>query len=139
MSSAARSRMALVVHPDLGVLNKYQTIFKANQYTTVVARDLPTALLAITQHYFDVAIVASHLGESGDGWPLAGVLHLVFPNSFIGVLVPGADLVTLQTAINNGVQDVFENDRPPEAIVAAILGSKEPSSAKTTKSRPAVH
>ena len=79
--------------------------------------------MAITQHYFDVAIVSSQLGEPGDGWPLAGVIHLVFPKSYVGVLVPGADLLTLQTAINSGVQEVYEGDRAPEAVVSSVLGS----------------
>ena len=34
-----------------------------------LARDLPTALLAMTQHYFDLAIVSSQLREP-EGWPL---------------------------------------------------------------------
>ena len=36
-----------------------------------LARDLPTALLVTTQHYFDLAIVSSQLREPGEGWPLA--------------------------------------------------------------------
>jgi hypothetical protein len=77
----------------------------------------------MTQHYFDVSIVSSQLGETGDGWPLAGVLHLVFPGSYIGVLVPGADLLTLQSAINSGVQDVYEVTQSPQSIVSAVLAA----------------
>ena len=88
MSGWRGSKFALVVHPDLSVLSQYQTLLASSGFTTVVARDLPTALLAITQHFFDVAVVSSQLSEAGDGWPLAGVLHLVFPQSYIGVLVP---------------------------------------------------
>src|SRR5690349_15550643 len=98
MSGWRGSKFALVVHPDLSVLSQYQSLLSAHEFTTVVARDLPTALLAITQHYFDVAIVSSQVSESGDGWPLAGILHLVFPKSYVGVLVPGTDLLTLQSA-----------------------------------------
>ena len=123
MTVPAHKKTALVVHPDLNMLSKYQALLAAEQCTTIVARDLPTALMAITQHYFDVAIVSSQLGEPGDGWPLAGVIHLVFPKSYVGVLVPGADLLTLQTAINSGVQEVYEGDRAPEAVVSSVLGS----------------
>ena len=117
------AKFALVVHPELSVLSQYQSHLSNHGFTTVVARDVPTALLAITQHYFDIAIVASQLSEAGDGWPLAGVLHLVFPGSYIGVLVPGDDLLTLQSAINNGVQDVFEFSQSPQSVVKASVAA----------------
>src|SRR5690348_12114503 len=123
MSGWRGTKFALIVHPELRVLAQYQTLLSKNGVTTVVARDLPTALLAITQHYFDIAIVSSQLSEAGDGWPLAGVLHLVFPGSYIGVLVPGADLLTLQSAINSGVQDVYEITQSPQSVVNAIIAS----------------
>lgn len=140
MSEWRGSKFALVVHPELSVLSQYQTLLAANQFTTVVARDLPTALLAITQHYFDLAIVSSHISEAGDGWPLAGVLHLVFPRSFIGVLVPGTDLLTLQSAINSGVQDVYELGEPPQKVVNAVLaGVKKAGSAPAPGASEHVH
>ena len=117
------AKFALVVHPELSVLSQYQSQLSNHGFTTVVARDVPTALLAITQHYFDIAIVASQLSEAGDGWPLAGVLHLFFPGSYIGVLVPGDDLLTLQSAINNGVQDVFEFSQSPQSVVKASVAA----------------
>ena len=75
MSVSIERKTALIVHPDLAMLSKYQTRLAAEGYTPIVARDLPTALLAMTQHYFDLAIVSSQLNEPGDGWPLAGVLR----------------------------------------------------------------
>ena len=123
MSGWRGNKFALVVHPDLNVLSQYQSSLAKNGFTSVVARDLPTALMAMTQHYFDVAIVSSQLSEAGDGWPLAGVLHLVFPRSYIGVLVPGADLLTLQSAINSGVQDVFETTQTPQKVVNALVAA----------------
>ncbi len=123
MSGWRGTKFALIVHPELRVLAQYQTLLSKNGVTTVVARDLPTALLAITQHYFDIAIVSSQLSEAGDGWPLAGVLHLVFPGSYIGVLVPGADLLTLQSAINSGVQDVYEITQSPQSVVRAVVAA----------------
>ena len=136
MSGWRGSKFALVVHPDLSVLSQYQTLLASNGFTTVVARDLPTALLAITQHFFDVAIVSSQLSEAGDGWPLAGVLHLVFPGSYIGVLVPGADLLTLQSAINSGVQDVYETTQTPQSVVSALLAATSNPAPGNPKKNP---
>jgi len=133
MSDWRGTKFALVVHPELGLLSQYQSLLSSHGFSTVVARDLPTALLAITQHYFDIAIVASQLSEAGDGWPLAGVLHLVFPGSYIGVLVPGADLLTLQSAINNGVQDVFETTQSPSSVVKAMIASAKMAESKRSE------
>lgn len=130
MSGWRGTKFALVVHPELSVLSQYQALLSKSGLTTVVARDLPTALLAVTQHYFDVSIVSSQLGEAGDGWPLAGVLHLVFPGSYIGVLVPGADLLSLQSAINSGVQDVYETTESPKSVVSAVVAAANVAQAK---------
>ena len=138
MTAPQRPRLALVVHSDLSILSQYQSLLSGQRFTTVVARDLPTALLAITQHYFDVAIVSSQLGEAGDGWPLAGVLHLVFPKSYIGVVVPGTDLLTLQMAINSGVQEVYESSKPPSAIVSALVSAASPGKKGRSGSSEAV-
>src|SRR6476620_7786113 len=135
MSSVLRQKMALVVHPDLTILSRYQALLTKADFSTVVARDIPTALLAITQHYFEVGIISSQLGESGDGWPLAGVFHLVFPKSFVSVIVPGADLLNLQTAINNGVQEIFEEAHPPETVVSAVLAAAVPSTGEKSQRR----
>jgi ActR/RegA family two-component response regulator len=111
-----------------------QASLTSSGYVAIIARDLPTALLAITQHYFDVAIVSSRLGEGGDGWPLAGVLHLVFPRAFIAVLTPGEpDVVTFQSAINNGVSEIYDQGKRPGEIVSAIL-AQSASSAATNNS-----
>jgi ActR/RegA family two-component response regulator len=113
---------ALVVVSDLEALTAFQTALASKGYVVTVARDLPTALLAITQHYFDLAIVSSRLGEGGDGWPLAGVLHLVFPRAFIAVLTPGEpDVVTFQSAINNGVSEIYDQAKGPSEVVSNIL------------------
>lgn len=113
---------ALVVVSDLEALTAFQTALTSKGYVVIVARDLPTALLASTQHYFDLAIVSSRLGEGGDGWPLAGVLHLVFPRAFIAVLTPGEpDVVTFQSAINNGVSEIYEQAKGPSEVVSNIL------------------
>src|SRR5690242_1068020 len=132
MSGWRGSKFALVVHPDLSVLAQYQTLLSGKGFTTVVARDLPTALLAMTQHYFDLSIVSSQLGEAGDGWPLAGVLHLLFPGSYIGVLVPVTDLLTLLSAMYSVLQDVYEITQSPQTVLNAIIASANLAESKET-------
>lgn len=114
-------KAALVVASDLETLTAFQAALTSRGYVAIIARDLPTALLGMTQHYFDVAIVSSRLGEGGDGWPLAGVLHLVFPRAFIAVLTAGEpDVITFQSAINNGVTEIYDQSSRPADIVGAI-------------------
>ena len=121
-------KMALIVHSDMGLLSAFQSALSERGFVSIVARDLPTALLAITHHYFDVAIVSSRLGEGGDGWPLAGVLHLVFPKAYVGVLSPNEpDVLTLQSAINYGVREVFLQTVSPQDVVGAIVAQSESS------------
>lgn len=127
--------MALVVHPDMGVVSGLQSALANTGYTTIVARDLPTALLSITQHYFDIAVVGSQLQENGDGWPLAGVLHLVFPRAFVGVIDRvEPDVLTLQSAINYGVREIYQQTTPAQDVVSSILGHIEKSAQGTEKS-----
>lgn len=114
-------KLALIVHTDMAVISGLQSVFNQSDITSIVARDLPTALLAITQHYFDVAIVASRIGEEGDGWPVGGVLRLVFPKAFVVVIAPETDVLTLKAAINNGVDEIFEKQKAPEEIAQAIV------------------
>lgn len=115
-------KTALLVSSDLQALTAFQAALTGKGYVVIVARDLPTALLAITQHYFDLAVVSSRLGEGGDGWPLAGVLHLVFPRAFVAVLTPGEpDVATFQSAINNGVSEIYDQSTRPAEIVDSIL------------------
>lgn len=124
--SIKSSRMALVVHSDMAMLSSYQSALTEKGFVTIVARDLPTALLAITQHYFEVAIVSTRLGEGGDGWPLAGVLHLVFPQAYVAVVSPDEpDVLALQSAINNGIREIYQSSRPAPEVVGAIVAQLE--------------
>jgi len=131
-----QNSLALVVHGDMAALSKLQAALGAKGFTTIVARDLPTALLAITQHYFKVAIVSSQLAEGGDGWPLAGVLHMVFPRSFIAVIsVTEPDVLTLQSAINYGAREVYHQASPAEEIVDSIVTRLSSSDDSGSRSR----
>jgi ActR/RegA family two-component response regulator len=120
--------MALIVHPDMALVSGLQSALTNKGFTAIVARDLPTALLSITQHYFEIAVVASTLQENGDGWPLAGVLHLVFPRAFVAVLDrTEPDILTLQSAINYGVREVYQQSTPAQDMVNTILSQVEGS------------
>jgi DNA-binding NtrC family response regulator len=128
-------KTALIVHSDMTAVSSLQTAFVQNGITAIVARDLPTALLAITQHYFEVAVVSSRISEEGDGWSLGGVIRLVFPKSFVLMIAPGTDLMTLKNAINHGVDEVLEKSATPEQIVnttlhSAAVAGKRPATPK---------
>jgi len=124
------TKTALIVHADMSVLSAFQSSFVSKGYVAILARDLPTALLAVTQHFFDVAVISSKLGEGGDGWPLAGVVHLIFPKAFVGVLTPETNVLTLQAAINNGVTQIFDASSNPEHVVTASLAGPQTGSSK---------
>lgn len=115
-------RMALIVHPDMALVSGLQSALTNNGFTAIVARDLPTALLSVTQHYFEIAVVSSTMQENGDGWPLAGVLHLVFPRAFVAVLDRSEpDILTLQSAINYGVREIYQQSTPAQDLVKSIM------------------
>lgn len=133
VAHVSQPKMALVVHADMGVLSAFQGALTQNGFVTIVARDVPTTLLAMTQHYFDLAIVSSHLAEPGDGWPVAGVLHLAFPKCFVAVLAPETSVLTLQAAINNGVREIYHQSTPAAEVVAAVVSEMGSSPSKTSR------
>jgi DNA-binding NtrC family response regulator len=133
--------IALVVHPDVATLAAYQAALAKAGFTPINARDLPTALLAITQHYLDVAIISSRIAEEGDGWPLGGVVRQAFPGAYVAVLAPETSVRTLQAAINNGLNQLYESSVPPDEVVNSIMTALRvaPASPKPPRSAPAVH
>jgi hypothetical protein len=70
-------------------------------------------------------VISSRLAEGGDGWPLAGVVHLIFPKAFVGVLTPETNVLTLQAAINNGVTQIFDVSNNPDQVVTTLLTSQQ--------------
>ena len=123
----SRERKALIVHRDMHALMHYQTQLSAAGFVPIVARDLGTALLALTQHYFEMAIVSAQLAEAGDGWALGGVFHMVFPKAYVAVLSEGTSVEVLQMAINSGVTQVFESSRPADEVVSSICREITPA------------
>ena len=124
-------KIALVVHPSLETLASFQAVLTKNEFVAIIARDLPTALLAITQHRLDVAIVSSRVQEDGDGWALAGVIHLACPEAFVCVTSPtDPDIFILQSAINNGAREVYLEANPASDVVKSILSHLDPAAGK---------
>jgi DNA-binding NtrC family response regulator len=123
----SRERKALVVHRDMHALMNFQTQLSAAGFVPIIARDLGTALLAMTQHYFEMGIISAHLGEAGDGWALGGVFRMVFPRAYVAVLAPATTVETLQMAINSGVTQVYEASKSPDEIVGAIFQELTPT------------
>jgi DNA-binding NtrC family response regulator len=115
------ARNALIVHPDLGVLAAMQNAVSKEGFNPILCRDLPTALLAIVQHRFDLCILSAAISERTDGWSLAGVLHMCFPNAFIAMMASDPDVLMLQTAINSGVSQLYISSRPAPAVATEIL------------------
>jgi DNA-binding NtrC family response regulator len=128
------SRIALVVHPKLETLASFQSVLSSNDFVAIIARDLPTALLAIAQHRLDVAIVSSRVQEDGDGWALAGVIHLACPEAFVCVTsATDPDIFILQSAINNGAREVYLEGNPAQDVVKSILSHLDPASPKSQR------
>jgi DNA-binding NtrC family response regulator len=115
-------RMALVVHSDKAVISDLQEALLEKGFLTIVAGELSQALSAMTEHYFEIAIVSSQLAKGGDGWPLAGVLHLVFPRAFVCVVSPTEpDVLALQAAINYGVREIYQQSSSAPEMIDSIL------------------
>ena len=70
-SATAKSKSkktVLVVHPEMDALTRYQSAIVAAGFTVIIARDLTTALLAMTHHCIELAIISVDLKDSGEGW-----------------------------------------------------------------------
>jgi hypothetical protein len=116
---------ALLVHPNMSALSALQHGFAAKGIRCVVARDLPTALLALSQHYFSLVLVNSSISEEGDGWALGGVTRLLFPHAYIGVLAAETSVLTLQAAINNGLNRIYDSALAPDNLVSSFLNDRK--------------
>jgi len=135
-AAGKRPRMALLVHGNEAVVSSLQDALSERGFVTVVAQDLASALSAITTHYFEVAIVSSQLAGGGDGWHLAGVLHLVFPKAVVCVIsLTEPDVLALQAAINYGVREVYQQSRPAPEMMRQLEHSSRSSTARIAARR----
>jgi ActR/RegA family two-component response regulator len=114
-------RLALLVHPNVSFLTALQHSFEAKGVHSVVARDLPTALLALNQHDFGMAVINSRIAEEGDGWALAGVVRRMFGRAHVAVTCEEKSVLSLQSTINHGLNQLFDKNTDSEQVVSAVL------------------
>jgi len=119
--SKPETKLALVVHPELSVLSKFQETFKRGGMTTLMARDLPTALIAVSQNNFQVVVISWRIAEPGDGWALGATLRRIFPRAFVVVLANETSVPTLKEAINHGFDQLFDISQSPEEVAAQVV------------------
>jgi ActR/RegA family two-component response regulator len=124
VSAAKRSApaLALLVHPNMAVLSALQHSFEARGFHSVVSRDMPTAMLALSQHDFAVAVIYHRVVEDGDGFSVGAMARRIFPHAHIAVICGEKDVSALQAAINNRLDQVFDEHSGSEQVVDAILG-----------------
>jgi DNA-binding NtrC family response regulator len=112
---------ALIVHRDVGFLSTMQSALSRENFVPILARDLPTALLAISQHHFELCVISVAISAQSDGWALASVLHKCFPHAFLAMIAPDPSVLILQAAINAGVTQLYLDDVPAATNADAIL------------------
>ena len=122
IAKKASPALALLVQPNMGALSALQRSFEARGIHSVVSRDMATALLALSQHDFSVVVVHHRIHEDGDGWGLGGVARRLFPKAYIAVMCGEKDVAALQSAINNRLDQVFDDKSAIDQIADAIIG-----------------
>ena len=121
MTGTKQSPLVLLVESELMRATALNNACLQAGMQTIVARDLPTALLMISQHVFDACLISARVLEPGDGWSLAAVCRMIFEEAYIGVIAGERSVLTLQSAINNGVDEIFEPSADVEKIVASAM------------------
>ena len=119
--SPVRLKKALIVHHDLAAASSLHNELRQRGCETVIARDLPTALLMMTTHVFDFGLISSKISEDGDGWSVAAVLRALSPEAHIAVIAPERSVRTIQATINSHADQLFDQAQDPEAVVGAIF------------------
>ena len=119
--------LALLVHPNTAVLSALQHSFAARGVHSVVARDMASALLALGQHEFNIAVINQRIAvnEDGDGWALGCVMRRLFPDAHVAVICSEKDVASLQAAINNRLNQVFDAQTGAEDIADATVRSTD--------------
>ncbi|MCU1283830.1 MAG: hypothetical protein JWO13_180 [Acidobacteriales bacterium] len=119
--------LALLVNPNMAFLTQLQHALTAKGIACIVARDLATALLAVTQHEFGVAIINSRISEEGDGWALGGVMRKLSEAMYIGMTCNAKDVLAIQSTINNRLNEIFDSKVDTEAVASAVIAKLEPA------------
>ncbi len=115
-----RTSLVLLVCPRLERLSALQQAFAQAGFEVIVARDLPTSLLALSQHDFGACIISARIAESGDGYVLGSVFRRVFPKAFVAVLATESSVPEFQAAINHGMDQLFEDSVAAEDVVLQV-------------------
>jgi DNA-binding NtrC family response regulator len=123
MTKPKERGLILVVDSDLGRATGLHNACVEAGCRTIVARDLPTALLMISQHLFSAAVFSSRIGEEGDGWSLAAVFRLIFPHAYVAVIARERSVTSLQAAINHGADELFESSDAASDVARAVVGA----------------
>jgi DNA-binding NtrC family response regulator len=123
MTKPRDKELVLVVDGDLGRATALHNACVEAGCRTVVARDLPTALLMISQHLFSAAVFSSRVSEEGDGWSLASVFRLIFPRAYVAVVARERTVSSLQAAINHGADELFESSEPAAQVAQAVVSA----------------
>jgi ActR/RegA family two-component response regulator len=113
--------LALLVHPNMGTLSSLQRSFEMHGMHSVVSRDMPTALLALSQHDFSVVVIRDRISETDDGWALGSLARRLYPEAHIAVVCTEKDVAALQSAINSRLDEVFDEKAATDQIAEAIL------------------
>ena len=87
----------------------------------MLARDLPTALVALSQNDCEVAVISGRVTESGDGWALGAIVRRIFPFAFVVVLAGETSVPTLKEAINQGFDQLYDSSLSPEEVAEQIV------------------
>jgi DNA-binding NtrC family response regulator len=119
--------VALLVNPNMTFLTQLQHALTSRGIACIVARDLATALLAITQHEFDVAIINSRISEEGDGWALGGVMRKISDAMYIAMTCNEKDVLAIQSTINNRLNEIFDNKVDTEDVASAVAAKLAPA------------
>jgi DNA-binding NtrC family response regulator len=133
MTKAKEKELVLVVDSNLSRATSLHHACVESGCRTVVARDLPTALLMISQHVFGAAVFSSRIGEEGDGWSLAAVFRLVFPKAYVAMIDRERSVTSLQAAINHGADELFDTSDAPVQVARSVASAIAQKSSETVQ------
>ena len=122
-----RHTKALIVNPDLGRATALHNALMKRGCVTVVARDLPTALLMITATIFDLGLISSKISEHNDGWSVAAVLRALSRDAHIAVIAPERTVSTIQATINSQADQLFDENQSVESVVDTVFARIVPA------------
>jgi ActR/RegA family two-component response regulator len=125
--SATRLKKALIVDPDLARATALHNALTQRGCETVIARDLPTALLMMTASIFDLGLISSKISEPSDGWSVAAVLRALSRDAHIAVIAPERSVTTIQATINSQADQLFDQSESVENLISTVWSRIEPA------------